>query len=72
MIIVKTRHFVFEVSATANRAFESLISANVECKIGKIEYSFEGDLTDAEKAEKAITPAKRKVRNVFFIFLKVN
>lgn len=33
------------------RAFESLISANVECKIGKIEYSFEGDLTDAEKAE---------------------
>ena len=34
-----------------NRAFESLISANVECKIGKIEYSFEGDLTDAEKAE---------------------
>lgn len=34
-----------------NRAFESLISANVECKIDKIEYSFEGDLTDAEKAE---------------------
>lgn len=34
-----------------NRAFESLISANVECKIGKIEYSFEGNLTDAEKAE---------------------
>lgn len=34
-----------------NRAFKSLISANVECKIGKIEYSFEGDLTDAEKAE---------------------
>ena len=34
-----------------NRAFESLISANVECKIGKIEYSFEGDLTDAENAE---------------------
>lgn len=34
-----------------NRAFESLISANVECKIGKIEYSFEGDLTDAEKTE---------------------
>ena len=33
------------------RAFENLISANVECKIGKIEYSFEGDLTDAEKAE---------------------
>lgn len=33
------------------RAFESLISANVECKIGKIEYSFEGDLTDAEMAE---------------------
>ena len=33
------------------RAFESLISTNVECKIGKIEYSFEGDLTDAEKAE---------------------
>lgn len=33
------------------RAFESLISANVECKIGKIEYSFEGDLTDAEKEE---------------------
>lgn len=33
------------------RAFESLISANVECKIGKIEYSFEGNLTDAEKAE---------------------
>ena len=33
------------------RAFESLISANVECKIGKIEYSFEGDMTDAEKAE---------------------
>lgn len=33
------------------RAFESLISANVECKIDKIEYSFEGDLTDAEKAE---------------------
>lgn len=33
------------------RAFESLISANVECKIGKIEYSFEGDLTNAEKAE---------------------
>lgn len=33
------------------RAFESLISANVECKIGTIEYSFEGDLTDAEKAE---------------------
>ena len=34
-----------------NRAFESLISANVECKIGKIEYSFEGYMTDAEKAE---------------------
>lgn len=33
------------------RAFKSLISANVECKIGKIEYSFEGDMTDAEKAE---------------------
>lgn len=33
------------------RAFESLISANVECKIGSIEYSFEGDMTDAEKAE---------------------
>lgn len=33
------------------RAFESLISANVECKIGKIEYSFEGNMTDAEKAE---------------------
>ena len=33
------------------RAFESLISANVECKIGKIEYSFEGDMTDVEKAE---------------------
>lgn len=33
------------------RAFESLISANVECKIGKIEYSFEGDMPDAEKAE---------------------
>lgn len=33
------------------RAFESLISSNVECKIGKIEYSFEGDMTDAEKAE---------------------
>lgn len=33
------------------RAFESLISANVECKIGKIEYSFEGGMTDAEKAE---------------------
>lgn len=33
------------------RAFESLISANVECKIGKIEYYFEGDMTDAEKAE---------------------
>ena len=33
------------------RAFESLISANVECKIGKIEYSFEGDMTEAEKAE---------------------
>lgn len=33
------------------RAFESLISANVECEIGKIEYSFEGDMTDAEKAE---------------------
>ena len=34
-----------------NCAFESLISANVECKIGKIEYSFEGDMTDAEKTE---------------------
>ena len=34
-----------------NRAFESLISANVECKIGKIEYSFEGNMNDAEKAE---------------------
>lgn len=33
------------------RAFESLISANVECKIDKIEYSFEGDMTDAEKVE---------------------
>ena len=33
------------------RAFESLISANVECKIGSIEYSFEGDMTDTEKAE---------------------
>ena len=33
------------------RAFESLISANVECKIGSIEYSFEGDMTDAEKVE---------------------
>ena len=39
-----------------NRAFESLISANVECKIGKIEYSFEGDLTDAEKAENESEP----------------
>lgn len=38
------------------RAFESLISANVECKIGKIEYSFEGDLTDAEKAENESEP----------------
>ena len=33
------------------RTFESLISANVPCKIGSIDYSFEGDLTDAEKAE---------------------
>lgn len=33
------------------RAFESLITANVECKIGSIEYSFEGEMTDAEKAE---------------------
>lgn len=38
------------------RAFESLISANVECKIGKIEYSFEGDMTDAEKAENESEP----------------
>ena len=36
-----------------NRAFESLISANVECKIGKIEYSFEGNMTDAEKIGRA-------------------
>jgi len=34
-----------------NRAFESLITANLQCKIGSIEYGFEGDLTDAEKAE---------------------
>ncbi len=34
-----------------NRAFESLITANLQCKIGRIEYSFEGDLTDAEKAD---------------------
>lgn len=33
------------------RGFESLITANVPCKIGSIDYSFEGDLTDAEKAE---------------------
>lgn len=33
------------------RTFESLISANVPCKIGSIDYSFEGDLTDAELAE---------------------
>ena len=33
------------------RTFKSLISANVPCKIGSIDYSFEGDLTDAEKAE---------------------
>lgn len=33
------------------RSFESVISANVDCKIGSIDYSFEGDLNDAEKAE---------------------
>ena len=33
------------------RTFESLISANIPCKIGSIDYSFEGDLTDAELAE---------------------
>lgn len=33
------------------RAFQSIISANVECKIGSIEYSYEGNLTEAEKAE---------------------
>ena len=33
------------------RTFKSLISANVPCKIGSIDYSFEGDLTDAELAE---------------------
>ncbi len=34
-----------------NRMFESLITANLQCKIGSIEYSFEGNLTDAEKAD---------------------
>ena len=34
-----------------NRSFQSVISANVECKIGKIEYSYEGDLTEEEKAD---------------------
>lgn len=34
-----------------NRVFESLITANLQCKIGSIDYSFEGNLTDAEKAE---------------------
>ena len=34
-----------------NRTFESLITANLQCEIGSIEYSFEGDLTDSEKAD---------------------
>ena len=33
------------------RAFQSIITANVECKIGSIEYSYEGNITEAEKAE---------------------
>ena len=33
------------------RAFETIISANVECKIGSIEYSYEGNLSEAEKAD---------------------
>jgi len=38
-------------AAYDKRSFESVISANVDCKIGSIDYSFEGDLNDAEKAE---------------------
>lgn len=33
------------------RAFQSIITANVECKIGSIEYSYEGNITEPEKAE---------------------
>ena len=33
------------------RAFETIISANVECKIGSIEYSYEGNLSEAEKSD---------------------
>ena len=33
------------------RSFESLITANLQCKIGSIDYSFEGDLTEQEKKD---------------------
>ena len=33
------------------RSFESLITANLQCKIGSIDYSFEGDLTEQEKQD---------------------
>lgn len=38
-------------AAYDKRVFESLISANVDCKIGEIEYSFEGNLSESEKAD---------------------
>lgn len=38
-------------AAYDKREFESLISANVDCKIGEIEYSFEGNLSESEKAD---------------------
>ena len=38
-------------AAYDKREFESIISANVDCKIGEIEYSFEGNLSDSEKAD---------------------
>ena len=51
-IDIKEPNVEVENSATYDkRSFESLISANVDCKIGSIDYAFEGDLHDAEKAE---------------------
>ena len=38
-------------AAYDKREFESIISANVDCKIGEIEYSFEGNLSESEKAD---------------------
>lgn len=51
-IAIKEPFVEIENSAAYDkRAFENVISANVECKIGQIEYSFEGNLSESEKAD---------------------